>query len=142
MRTGFSESDGSPGRIVQCTDEGVVLDGDYTENFYPWVRQRCEVLSVGYHGMGIPESVREQQFALDEVDNLILESNRFSTDGARLVTVIPPLLSSQPSNYAMIPNFNQNQCGSANGPPTFTSPPGFGVNGNQVITVWTGCLNR
>jgi hypothetical protein len=74
-------------------------------------------------------------------DNLILESNRFSTDGARLVTVIPPLLSSQPSNYAMIPNFNQNQCGSANGPPTFTSPPGFGVNGNQVITVWTGCLN-
>jgi hypothetical protein len=56
----------------------------------------------------------------------------------RKVPPSPPALSSQPSNYKTIKNFDASKCQSQS-PPPFT-PPALGNTGKAVIDLWIRCL--
>lgn len=81
--------------------------------------------------------------------NFLIESYRIAwikdnkdkeKDKEKLVrgTLVPPTLSSQPSNFASHPNYNINRC-DAVGVPAFTDPPGLGTNGKALVDLWTKC---
>jgi len=70
--------------------------------------------------------------------NLLIESYRKVQVGNRLGTIVPPLLSSQPSNFSTVPNYSGFRC-DAPDVPTFTEPPALGTSGKAVIDLWIKC---
>jgi hypothetical protein len=79
--------------------------------------------------------------------NLLIESFRkvfippTQTTPSFFATISPPLLSSQPSNFQTIKNFDTSKCGSV-GPPPFTSPPAVGKHALAMINLWNRCLGQ
>jgi hypothetical protein len=71
--------------------------------------------------------------------NLLVESYRIGAFQPYLSTITPPLLSSQPYNFAAISNYDTNRCTAKKNPP-FTDPAlGLGTSGNAVLKLWTKC---
>jgi len=75
--------------------------------------------------------------------NLIVESFRgiaSSSGGTALPPPVPPILSSQPSKYATLPDYSENQC-VAPGPPGYTTPK-LGITGQHVSDLWDLCIGN
>lgn len=75
--------------------------------------------------------------------NLIVESFRgiaSSSGGKTLPPPVPPILSSQPFDYATLPGYSDAQC-VAPGPPGYTTPK-LGTTGQRVADLWDLCTSN
>jgi hypothetical protein len=70
--------------------------------------------------------------------NFLIESFRSSTSaGGTGNTITPPLLSSQPNNFSMLPGYRDNHCVPPTTPAVTT--PKLGTVGQPVIDLWKTC---
>jgi hypothetical protein len=73
--------------------------------------------------------------------NFLIESYRIGAYKPYLSTISPPLLSSQPRNFAEIKFWNEFKCNAEKNAP-FSNPPALGTNGQAVVDLWTKCTTN